>query len=72
MDSIEINKQDAKVVLQALSIAIEHTNRALANCLEREGNAMSNTEIGNTIQVRRQTLGEFQKVRERLSNQCRA
>jgi hypothetical protein len=48
--------------------AIEHTNRALANCLERYRSAISHTEIGNRIQERQQALAEFQELRKRLSD----
>ncbi len=53
------------MVLHALSIAIEHRNRALTNCLERPGSAISNTKIGTTIHVRQQesvSVGESNAV----------
>jgi len=66
---LELQKVKTRLLLHALSIAIEEMNRAPDNGYQHGGqrNVVSMPEIGYAIHERQRTLSEFEALRDGLS-----
>jgi hypothetical protein len=66
--AISLEKREAQTILLALGIAIEQSNHALSNCYDRRHHLISDSVLKEVIRERKQTLSQFERLRERIAS----